>query len=99
MVAVNQVEWHFGYHDETLRAFCWQHGITLQAYSPLGGPAAPHPAAELLKSTPVELAARTHNRSSAQIALRWALQQGVPVVTASAKDDRMVADLEPLFNF
>ena len=34
---VNQVQWHLGFHDDALLAYCKQHGITLQAYSALGG--------------------------------------------------------------
>jgi diketogulonate reductase-like aldo/keto reductase len=34
---VNQVEWHLGYHNDSLLEYCKAHNITLQAYSPLGG--------------------------------------------------------------
>jgi diketogulonate reductase-like aldo/keto reductase len=36
-VAVNQVQWHLGFHDDALLEYCLARGIRLQAYSPLGG--------------------------------------------------------------
>ena len=35
--AVNQVEWHLGWWNASLLAYCANHSIQLQAYSPLGG--------------------------------------------------------------
>ena len=98
-ISINQVEWHLGHHDDELLASCKLAGVTLQAYSPLGGPAAAHPDPAALHAAAVEAAARAHNVSVYQVALRWSLQHGVPLVTATASPAHMVDDLEPLYHF
>jgi len=98
-LSVNQVEWHLGYHDEPLLAYCRAAGITLQAYSPLGGPAGSHPSPEVLHSPAVTTAAGAHNVSVYQVALRWSLQRGVPLVTSTSSEAHMEADLSPLYGF
>ena len=98
-ISVNQVEWHLGYHDEPLLEYCTRHGITLQAYSPLGGPGAAHPSPTALQSRAVRAAAVAHNVSVYQVALRWTLQRHVPLVTATSSAVHMAADLAPLFAF
>jgi len=98
LVAVNQVEWHLGWHDEELLAYCQKHGIRLQARSPLGGPGASHGHGHL-SSEAVQAAARKYGVTPAQVALRWSLQRGVPVVTSGTEQTHMVEDLSPLFVF
>ncbi|EOD29446.1 hypothetical protein EMIHUDRAFT_113767 [Emiliania huxleyi CCMP1516] len=63
-----------------------------QAYSPLGS-AAPGGVPRVLSDT------NAHNRTAAAVALRWLVQQGVPVVTQSDKKEHMVDDLEGVFSF
>jgi len=74
-LAVNQVESHIGYHDDYLQTWCRAHGIQQQAYSPLGG-------GKLSKSsdTTVLAIAQKHNKSTAQIALRFLVQNGLSVI-------------------
>ena len=98
-ISVNQVEWHLGHHDDVLLAYCTRAGITLQAYSPLGGSAAAHPDPAALQAAAVKAAASAHSVSVYQVALRWSLQRGVPLVTATASAAHMAADLSPLFRF
>lgn len=95
-VAVNQVEWHLGWHDDALLTYCRKHGITLQAASPLGSPAGRHPAASLA-SPAVAAAARAHAAAPARVALRWALQRGVPLVAPAGAAGGARAELEALF--
>lgn len=93
MPHANQVEWHLGRHDEALLAYCRAHGIILQAYSPLGGPAASHPDPAALRAPAVLAAAAAHRVSVYQVALRWSVQRGVPVVTASSSAAHLADDL------
>lgn len=96
-MAVNQVEWHLGWHDESLLEFCRGHGIQLQAHSPLGGAFAAH--ASVPMDSPALLAvARAHNASSEQAVLRWSIQRGVPVVTTAPRN-LLAKELGPLFQF
>jgi len=88
-----QVEWNPKQHDEELLQFCKSHGIQLQAWSPLGG------SAGSVLSEPVLInAAKMHNVSTAQVALRWALQKGVAVVVGTADPGHAEGDLN-IFGF
>lgn len=97
-VAVNQVEWHLGWHDEGLLEYCRQHGIRLQAHSPLGGEGAAHPGLPL-SSERLLAVARAHNTTATQVALRWSVQRGVPVVVPTGSNTSMAQELSPLFGF
>lgn len=91
--AVNRVEWHPYHHDDQLKAFCDAHGIAVEAWSPLSG----QNASALSDPTVKEVAAK-YNVSTAQVVLRWSLQQNVSVVVGTEKVDHMKTDLE-LFSF
>lgn len=88
--AVNQIEWHLGWHDDQMLAYLEAHGIVMQAYSPLGGAGSQHPSVPL---SSLEQIAATHGVSTAQVALRWSLQQGVCPVTATLNVEHMKGDL------
>jgi 2,5-diketo-D-gluconate reductase A len=80
--AVNQVELHPDLQQEQLRSFHAQHGITTEAWSPLGqGLALRHPDV-------VELAER-YGRTPAQVVLRWHLQLGNVVIPKSTTPARI----------
>lgn len=96
--AVNQVPFSIGGHNlmETLRgnddptlAKCKELGITLSAYGPLGGTTS----IDVLHNPQVVAVAATHNRSTAQIALRWLVQLGIPAVTSTDSLNHATADL------
>lgn len=92
-IEVNQVEWNPRKHDEDMLAFCKEHGIQLQAWSPLGGAGG-----SVLSEPAIQAAAKAHNVSTAQVALRWSLQRGVAVVVGTANPDHARSDLE-IFGF
>lgn len=82
MPAVNQMQMYVGCRtpwcitNNATIASGKKHGITFQAYSPLGhGKAIDNPA--------VQRVARSHNVSAAQVALAWIVQQGHAFVTSS----------------
>jgi 2,5-diketo-D-gluconate reductase A len=72
--AVNQCQMSVGSHDDTTIAFCRQHNITYESYSPLRD-------VDLSdkRITPI---ATAHNVTTAQVALKWIVQQGFPVATS-----------------
>ncbi len=89
--AVNQVELHPGLQQKPLRRFHATHGIVTEAWSPLGqGHALAHPVI-------AELAAR-HNRTPAQVVLRWHLQLGNVVIPKSTTPSRIRENLA-VFDF
>ena len=77
-----------------LPAFAAAHGVTYEAYSPLGGLSG----VDVLGDADVLAIAAAHGVSAAQVALRWVVQQGVPFVTAATNATYMAEDLD-LFGF
>ena len=79
--AVNQVEFHPYWHEEDLLAFCNSYNITFNGYSPLGCPDWAPPSHNwthtLLEEPTVIKIAKSHDRTPAQVILRWEWQKGV----------------------
>ncbi|XP_050085269.1 aldose reductase A-like [Anopheles aquasalis] len=74
--AVNQVEWHPYYYQPELLEFCREKNIFLQAYSSLGS----SNTSELRSDETVVAIAKRLNKSSAQVLLRWAVQQNIGIL-------------------
>lgn len=89
--AVLQVEFHPKLAQKELRALCEGRGVCFQAYSSLG-------TGVLLTDPVVQEVAEMCGRTSAQVLLRWALQQNVPVLPKSAQPGR-VQENGRLFDF
>ncbi|MER7518329.1 aldo/keto reductase [Streptomyces sp. NPDC126499] len=89
--AVNQIELHPGLQQRTLRELHAAHGIATEAWSPLAQGAVL--ADPLLR----ELADR-HDRSPAQVVLRWHLQLGNVVIPKSVTPARIRENLD-VFGF
>jgi diketogulonate reductase-like aldo/keto reductase len=89
--AVDQVEHHPWLQQPDLEAYCLKHGIVLEAWAPI--------MRGRLNEVPqlAEIAAR-HSVTSAQVALRWALQRGVVVIPKSTHADRIRENAD-LFGF
>ena len=97
---VNQAAFSIGGHtapawgrDDATVATCKKHGVTFEAYSPLGGWARGG-TSHILNDPTVKAVAAAHNKSAAQVALRWLVQQDIVVVTASNEEAYDEADLE-----
>ncbi len=77
---VNQIEWSpFGWSREMLD-YCERHGIAIQAWSPLTR-------ARRLDNERLRSVAATHDRTPAQVLLRWSIQRGtVPLPKANRRD-------------
>ena len=89
--AVNQIELTPFLQRRETRALCAQHGIVVEAYSPLThGKRLDHPV--------VNDVARRVGRSVAQVLLRWGLQKGLVVLPKSTKPVR-IAENGKLFDF
>jgi len=90
--AVNQVELHPYFANSAVIEACAQHRIAVEAHSPLG-----HNNAELDDPTIQQIAA-AHERSVAQIILRWHMQHGYIAIPKSARPERMAENIN-VFDF
>ena len=96
--AVLQVELHPYLTQETLLRFCRESGIAVTGFSPLGAQSyfalnMAGQAESVLESEPVRQIAATHNRTPAQVVLRWAVQRGTAVVPKTSRVERMRENL------
>ena len=91
--AVNQIELHPYHQRPAETAYGHDHGILTEAWGPLGQ--GKYPLFELPEITTV---AAAHERSAAQVVLRWHLQQGHVVFPKSNNRVRMQENFE-LFDF
>lgn len=88
---VNQVEYHPRLTQKELQAFCQQHGIQLEAWSPLMQ-------GQLLDNPVLQEIANKYNKSIAQVILRWDLQKGVVTIPKSTKEHRIIEN-STVFDF
>ncbi|WP_312111079.1 aldo/keto reductase [Brevibacillus reuszeri] len=79
---INQVEFHPRLTQKELRDFCQQEGIQVEAWSPLMQ-------GQLLDNPVLQEIAERHEKSIAQVILRWDLQHGVVTIPKSTKEPRI----------
>ncbi len=84
--AVIQNENHLVYQNNALRAWCAQKNIFIESYYPFGGRG--HTKEHLQNQTVLEIA-RAHNKTAAQIILRWHLQAGCIAIPGSSNPDHI----------
>ncbi|XP_060922022.1 glyoxal reductase [Limanda limanda] len=89
--AVLQVEFHPRLCQTELRSVCDKYAVCFQAYSSLGK-------GELVTHPSVTEVAKSCARTPAQVLLRWAVQQHVPVLPKSSNPERIIENAE-LFDF
>eukprot|EP00429_Kryptoperidinium_foliaceum_P066183 CAMPEP_0176063428 /NCGR_PEP_ID=MMETSP0120_2-20121206/31634_1 /TAXON_ID=160619 /ORGANISM="Kryptoperidinium foliaceum, Strain CCMP 1326" /LENGTH=310 /DNA_ID=CAMNT_0017397001 /DNA_START=52 /DNA_END=984 /DNA_ORIENTATION=- len=91
--AVNQVEWHLGYHNETLLAAMKSRGVVLEAWGSLTGPTAANPGVALDDPRLKEIAQR-YSAATPQVALRWSALKGVVPITATCSAAHVQSDID-----
>ena len=85
--ALNQAQMSVGSHDDDTISFCKSHDITYESYSPLRH-------VNLTDTTLKSIAAK-YNVSTAQVCLRWIVQQDIVIATSPGVNMEFVdADLE-----
>lgn len=93
MPAVNQIEIHPYFQQAELRAFCHQHGVAVESWSPLGGTWSTnkhrHGQTRPLDDPLIASIASKYSVSSAQVIIRWHLQLGLIVIPKSLSPDRV----------
>lgn len=90
--AVNQIEVHPNFQQPDLVAANRELGIVTQAWSPIGGVygwAGDGGAMPPLEHEGIRAIAAAHSRSSAQVILRWHLQEGRAVIPKSVTPSRI----------
>ncbi len=92
--AVNQVELHPFFTQQPLRSFHAEHGITTEAWSPLGGihryrPADPDAVVNALEHPTVTSLADKYDKTPAQVVLRWQIEHGIVAIPKSVKPHRI----------
>ncbi len=86
--AINQVELHPYLQQPGLRAFHAAHGITTEAWSPLGQGKA------VLEDKVLAALAEKHHKTVAQVVLRWHLQLGNVVIPKSVTPSRIQENID-----
>ena len=88
---VNQLEFHPWLVQPELQAYCRQHGIQYQAWSPLMQ-------GKVFEQDVVNDLAAKYGKSPAQILVRWDLQRGVVTIPKSVKQAHIVSNAN-VFDF
>lgn len=84
--AVNQIELHPYLQQSELRAFHHRHGIITQSWSPLGK-------GKVLDNAALVRIAAKHQRTPAQVLIRWQVELGLATIPKSAHPYRLADNL------
>lgn len=91
--AVNQIELHPTWQQREVVAYCKEHGIAVEAYSPMAR------GADLNAGNgAIERIAEAHHVSPAQVILRWHIENGTIIIPKSVHAQRQRENLD-LFGF
>ena len=88
---VNQVECNPGCQQKQTLAYCRDHGILVEAWSPLGS-------GRVLENATLQALGKQYGKSAAQICLRWCLEQGVLPLPKSVTPQR-IQENTAIFDF
>jgi 2,5-diketo-D-gluconate reductase A len=89
--AVNQIEVHPYLTQDEVRGFCNEHGIAVEAWSPIAQGA-------VLDDPAIRAIADRVGKTPAQVVLRWHIQRGDIVFPKSATPDRIRENID-IFDF
>jgi diketogulonate reductase-like aldo/keto reductase len=98
--AVNQIECHPYFAQGAVQKLGEQHGILTQAWSPIGGITFYRDGSHTstLENPVIGGIAKAHDKSPAQVMLRWGLQHGRSVIPKSTKPGRIAENID-VFDF
>ena len=97
--AVNQIEVHPYFQQRALQRLHAEHGILTQAWSPIGGITAYYRGGQqAFDDATLQEIGRQHEKSTAQVMLRWHLQQGRSAIPKSTKPERIAENFD-VFGF
>ena len=98
--AVNQVECHPYFAQRDVQEFAAGNGILTQAWSPIGGITFYRDGSHgsTLDDPVIGAVAQAHDKSAAQVMLRWGLEEGRSVIPKSTKPSRISENID-VFDF
>ena len=97
--AVNQIEVHPYFQQKALQQVHRQRGIVTQAWSPIGGITSYVPGRKsALEDPTLHEIGKRHGKSTAQVMLRWHLQEGRSAIPKSVKPARIAENFD-VFDF
>ncbi|ERL65839.1 aldo/keto reductase family protein [Schleiferilactobacillus shenzhenensis] len=82
---VNQIHWSIGYTEPEITKFAQDHGMLVEAYSPLG-------TGRLIGNKDIQAVADHYGVSTAQVAIRYAIQKQVLPLPRSINPDHIKAN-------
>jgi 2,5-diketo-D-gluconate reductase A len=89
--ALNQVELHPSFQQQTVREYNTAHGILTEAWAPLSR-------GKLTEDAVIVGLAKKHGKSPAQVILRWHIQLGNLVIPKTSNPDRLAENID-IFDF
>ncbi len=89
--AINQIELHPRLPQQEMRDFHKKHGIITESWSPLGS-------GRLIENPVLQSIAAKHGKSTAQVMLRWHLENGCVVIPKSVTPSRIRENIN-VFDF
>lgn len=95
MPALVQNEIHPYYQENEVISYIQSKGIVVQAWYPLGGRGYQK---ELLNDKVLKEIAQNHNKSIAQVILRWDIQKGVAIIPGSSNPSHIKENMD-IFDF
>jgi diketogulonate reductase-like aldo/keto reductase len=98
--AVNQIECHPYFQQRDVQHFDAENGILTQAWSPIGGITFYRDGSHgsTLDDPAIGDIARAHDKTPAQVMLRWGLKHGRSVIPKSTKPSRIAENIN-VFDF
>jgi len=96
--AINQIRTNIYCHDDETIAYCKEHGITVEAWSPLDGKHECSPQGSIPHDEKVMEIAKAHSVSSYQVGLKWLVQHGWMTTFQSTSAEHQESDAD-LFSF
>ena len=91
--AVNQIETNVWLQQTEAHDFMEKHNIVHEAWSPFA-----EGNNNVFKNDLLEQLARKHNKTTAQVMLRWLLQRNIPVIPKSSHKERIISNFN-IFDF
>lgn len=91
--AVNQIETNVWLQQTEAHDFMEKHNIVHEAWSPFA-----EGNNNVFKNEILEQIARKHNKTTAQVMLRWLIQRNIPVIPKSSHKDRIISNFD-IFDF
>lgn len=88
---VNQIELHPLFSQETVRRFCADHDIKVEAWAPIAR-------GKILDHSILKEIAEKHGKTTAQVVLRWHLQNEIIAIPKSVSANRIKENAD-IFNF